>query len=269
MRLVKILLILILVVVTALYGVTTFSEQYSGKTVAPVISCSSDVLEISVADEESVLLSGITATDKQDGALTGKIQISGISKMLSDNKAKVTYLVFDSDHNMASFTRYIRYKDYTSPRFSIEEPLIYYKSESIALLDRISVEDCIDGDITDSVRVSSLSATSDAETYQVTVQVTNSMGDTARLELPVIQLEGFSIRPEVKLTSYLVYLSTGASFDAESYLVYVGTPDGRGDKDDVQITGSVDTSTPGTYMVRYTYPYGTTSGTSILTVVVE
>lgn len=269
MRLLKILLVVILVIVTALYGVTAFSEQFSGKTVPPSITCSADVLEISVKDDESALLSGMTASDKQDGDLTGKIQISGVSKMLSDNKAKVSYVVFDSDHNLANCTRYVRYTDYESPRFSIEEPLIYYKSESIALLDRIRVEDCIDGDITNSVRVSSLTATSEAETYQVTVQVTNSMGDTVSQVLPVIQLEGISIRPEVKLSAYLVYLDQGSAFNASDYLVYVSTPDGHGDKSDVQITGSVDTFTPGTYTVRYTYPYGTTSGTSILTVVVE
>ena len=46
-------------------------------------------------------------------------------------------------------------------------------------------------------------------------------------------------------------------------------PDGMGKKTDVQITGSVDTGTPGTYTVRYTYPYNGTSGSSVLTVVVE
>lgn len=269
MRLMKILLIVMLIVVTALYGWTTITETMSGKDVAPVISCSSDVLEISVADDESVLLTGITAKDQQDGDLTGKIQISGISKLLSDHTAKVSYVVFDRDHNLTTFTRKIRYTDYVSPHFSVQEPLIYYRSEAVGLLDRIRVDDCIDGEITDSVRVSGLNATSEAEVYTVDLQVTNSMGDTARLTLPVIQLEGIAIRPEVKLSSYLVYLSQGSPFNANNYLVYVDTPDGVGDKDEVRISGKVDTSTPGTYMVHYTYPFGTTAGTSVLTVVVE
>lgn len=269
MRTVKILLIFTLAVVSVLYGLTVFTEKTSGKNIPPTISCDSDTLEISVYDSEQVLYTGVTASDKQDGDLTGAIRISGVSKLFNADTAKVTYLVFDSDHNMASLTRKIRYTDYRAPRFSVNEPLIYYKSESIALLDRISVTDVIDGDITDSVRVSSMSATSDAETYTVTLQVTNSMGDTARLTLPVIQLDGVSIRPEVKLTTYLIYLSQGSSFEARSYLSNVETPDGRGDNASVQISGSVDTNTPGTYMVRYTYPYNGTSGSSILTVVVE
>lgn len=268
MRIVKVLLIIALVAVTALYGWTAVSENLGGEDVAPVISCPDEVLEVSVKDDRSALFAGMTARDQQDGDLTGKILFSGMSKLLSDNKAKVDFVVFDSDHNLAKATRQIRYTDYTSPRFSITEPLIYYRNEAVGLLDRIRVEDCIDGDITESVRVSSLSATSDAEVYTVNLQVTNSMGDTVRLTLPVIQLEGIAIRPEVKLSDYLVYVNQGSAFNARSYLVYVSTPDGIGDKDEVQITGTVDTSKPGTYMVHYTYPFGTTSGTSVLTVVV-
>lgn len=269
MRFVKILLIFLLVIVSTLYAMTTLSNAVTGKDSAPTISCSSDHLELSVTDSENVLLTGITAADGQDGNLTSKVRISGISKFIKDHTAKVTYVVFDSDHNMAQLTRYITYTDYESPRFAITEPLIYYQSESIALLDRLEVIDCIDGDITDSVRVSTLSSTSDPETYSITVQVTNSMGDTTQLVLPVIQMTGIAIRPEVHLTDYLIYLSQGSSFNAKSYLSYVETPDGRGDKDDVRIVGTVDTATPGTYTVRYTYPYESTSGSAILTVVVE
>ena len=38
---------------------------------------------------------------------------------------------------------------------------------------------------------------------------------------------------------------------------------------DVEIDGTVDTDTPGTYMVRYTYPDTAGYGVAILTVVVE
>lgn len=269
MRYVKILLILTLVIVTALYTMTTVSNQLSSKSSAPVIRCSSETLEISVTDDESVLLSGITASDDQDGDLTAKVRISGISKLIEDHTAKITYVVFDSDHNMASYTRYIRYTDYRSPRFSITEPLIYYQSESMTLLDRICVTDVIDGDITDSVRVSTLIATADPEIYSVALQVTNSMGDTVRLELPVIQITGFALRPEVYLSEYLVYLPQGSSFSADEYLLYVTTPEGTGSRDNVRISGTVDTSTPGTYFVQYTYPYESTAGSSVLAVVVE
>lgn len=269
MRTVKILLIVVLAAVLALYAWTAVSQQMSGGQEGPVITCPEEVLEISVKDDESALFAGMTARDAQDGDLTGKILFSGMSKLLSDHKAKVDFVVFDSDGNLDKATRQIRYADYTAPRFSIREPLIYHRGEAIALLDRIRVEDCIDGDITGMVRVSALTATSEPEISTVELQVTNSMGDTVRQTLPVVQMESYAVRPEVKLTEYLVYLKKGASFNAKSYLGYVSTPEGVGDKSDVEITGTVDTSTPGTYLVRYTYPYETAPGTSVLTVVVE
>ncbi len=269
MKILKITLIAVLILVTGLYGYTTVSQSLSGKGQGPVIESQQELLEVSIHDTQSVLLTGITAWDEQDGDLTGDVMISGISKFITPGTARVSYLVFDSDRNVGTLNRNIRYTDYTAPRMAVTAPLIYYRNESIALLDRISATDVIDGDVTELLRVSPLTATSEPEVYTVDVQVTNSMGDTARLTLPVIQLEGIAIRPEVRLTQYLTYIAAGSSFSARSYLQSVVTPGGSGLKEDVQITGEVDVNTPGTYLVYYTYPYGTTSGTSILTVVVE
>ena len=269
MRTIKMILIVVLVLVTAAFCLTNFSQSLTGANVGPTISCGSDVLDISVSDPESALLTGITAQDRQDGDLTARIQIQGVSKMLSGNTAKVTYLVFDSDGNMASLTRRVRYTDYEAPRFEVKQQLRYASNESIELLDRLQVTDAIDGDITNNIRVSSLSGTSDPEIYTVSLQVTNSMGDTSRVTLPVILESGTAVRPEVKLGAYLVYLQAGSSFSAQNYLLGVETTEGSGNTADVDISGQVDTSTPGTYMVYYRYYHNTTVGTSVLTVVVE
>ena len=49
----------------------------------------------------------------------------------------------------------------------------------------------------------------------------------------------------------------------------VETPDGNGNTDRIQISGSVDTKVPGTYYIRYEYIHDTQVGTTILTVVVQ
>lgn len=274
MRLIKVLLIFTLVVVTALYGLTAFTQSISGKNDAPTISCSGDTLELSVKDDASALLAGVTAEDKQDGDLTSEILVSGVSKFLDIGTSTVTYLAFDSDHNVGSLTRTIRYTDYESPRFTITEPLIYKSNEEIQLLDRISIVDCIDGDITANVRVSSMESTTTDEVYTSMVQVTNSMGDSAEVTLPIVWQNNNADRPQVVLTDYLVYLSQDSSFNASSYLSYVNTTEGRGNRSDVRIEGTVDTATPGTYHVYYTYSYDVTetyslNGIAVLTVVVE
>ncbi len=269
MRLLKLSLIIALVLVTALFAYTQLDLRLSGRTVGPQITCPTEILEISVHDPEAVLYSGITATDKQDGDLTDRVQILSISKLISDDVAKVTYLVFDNDGNMKTLTRQIRYRDYRLPRFVIKEPLVYTKNEPVALLDRLAVSDVIDGDISNAIRVSALAATTDSEIYTASLQVTNSMGDTTRVTVPVLLLETTAARPVVHLKDQLVYLESGSSFRALDYLQEVVCPIGQADLNLVQISGEVDTQTPGTYMVYYRYPFNGSTGIAVLTVVVQ
>lgn len=269
MKTIRILLAALLAIVSVLYGITFFSNRLGEKNTPPSLSCSSTTLEVSVNDGEEVLLSGLSASDDQDGDLTSSIRIAGVSKFIREDTAKITYVVFDQGGNVATLSRYLHYTDYESPRFSITAPLNYKRNSSINLLERLKANDAIDGDITDAIRVSSMTATSDPETYTVEVQVTNSMGDTSRLTIPVIQTDGFGERPEIVLRNYLIYMDKGSYFDARSYLLQVSLPKGTGDLQDVTVSGAVDTSTPGTYMVRYSYSHEGTSGYSILTVVVE
>jgi hypothetical protein len=269
MRYIKLILIALLVIVSTLFVLTTLDRHFSGSRVPPTISCDGEQIAVSVSDPEEVYLTGVTASDAQDGDLTHRIRIQGISKLITDNTAKITYIVFDSHGNSATCSRMIRYTDYSKPHFSVDTPLIYTEKETIQLLDRIRATDSVDGDITRDIRVSALAGTSDPDVYTVTVQVTNSLGDTSRLELPIVVHTGLIVRPDVILSDYLVYLPQGTVFRAESYLVGVETPIGPGDLKNVLITGNVDTSEPGTYYVYYRYPYSVTSGLSVLTVVVQ
>ena len=268
MKYVKILLVLLLAATAGLYSFQSVSEGLRGENTPPVIECSADPLEVSVRDPESALFAGLTASDKQDGDLTDHIYLTGLSKMVGGT-VKATYYVFDSDNNMASRTRQIRYTDYQSPRIEIVQPLIYSTTDSITLLDRLQVIDTIDGDITKSIRVSSLTMTEISGVYSVTLQVTNSMGDTVRVEVPVIQVERGASQSIIQLSKQLVYLSQGSSFNPRTYLLTVDTPNGPGTPGSVQIHNPVDMSTPGTYQVRYDYHDEETNGLAYLTVVVE
>ena len=268
MRYMKLILIVLFAVVSLLFGVATVKDAVSGDTVGPTIRCDRDLIEVSVSDEDAALLEGVTASDAQDGDLTGKIRIQGVSKLITDDTAKVSYIVFDSHGNFATVSRTLRYTDYSRPHFRVNTPLVYSENEMLNILDRVSAQDVLDGDLTSSVRISPLTATSDPDIQSVALQVTNSMGDTMRLELPVIIHSGMVVRPDVKLSEYLIYLHEGDSFQAEKYLVRVETPEGMGDLSNIHIAGKVDTETPGTYYVYYRYPYGVSTGVAVLTVVV-
>lgn len=269
MRILKTTLIILLAAVSILFGYQKTNETMSGRKEPPKITCQSDAIQVSVKDDVSALLEGVSASDAQDGNLTSQIRIQGISKLISDSTAKITYIVFDSHGNMAQYTRRLTYTDYVKPYFSIDQPLIYSEREEIALLDRITAHDSLDEDLTQSVRVSGQTATSDPAVRMVDLQATNSLGDTVRLRVPIVIHTGVGNRPEIHLTDYLVYLKQGEGFGSRNYLRQVDTPEGVGEKTDVKITGTVDTGTPGTYYVYYRYSYGVTTAISVLTVVVE
>ena len=269
MRITRIILVVVFLAVAVVFTLQDLTGQNDAAHVPPVLSCDSETLDISVKADDSALLAGITATDAQDGDLTDRVLVSGVSRLIDDSTAKVSYVVFDSDDNMATLTRYVRYTDYRLPRFSLDEPLIYNAGEEIRLLDRLHAQDVIDGDITGAIRVTYTDTSSDPGTRSLNVQVTNSMGDTAWLTLPVIIRENLDEQISVSLYSYLVYLEQGSRFSPSGYLEGASLNGATISRDNVTISGEVDTAVPGTYNVEYTCVYGSRSGTAILTVVVE
>lgn len=269
MRALKHVLIIVLVVLTAGYIITAIYQGSSERREPPVISCPSEILEVSASDDESALLSGMTASDPQDGDLTDQIIVGGISKLISKDTAKVTFMVFDSDDNMGMCIRYIRYTDYQRPQFAITAPLSYSSTEQVSLLDRLTATDVVDGDISSRIRVSTLASTDNSEVYDISIQVTNSMGDTAWLELPVLVQETNPLRPVIELSEYLIYLEVGSEFDPADHLDRLTVAQTAEDVSKVSVSSNVDTAEEGTYRVMYTYSANGSTGTAILTVVVQ
>ena len=269
MRALKHTILILLAVLSAAYIATRVYQGASTRHDPPVISCPSGVLEVSAADDESVLLTGVTASDPQDGDLTDRIIVGGISKLISKDTAKVTLMVFDSDDNMGKLVRYIRYTDYHRPKFGITKPLVFSSTSEVSLLDRLSAEDVVDGDISTRIRVSTLAPTENSDIFDITIQVTNSMGDTAWLQLPVLVQETDPLRPIIDLNSYLIYQDVDSSFDAMSYVAGLTVAGEAVDPAKVSVSSNVDTAVAGTYRVMYTYSAGSATGTAILTVVVQ
>ncbi len=266
MRRLKTLLIIALAVTAAAFCAGQIYIRLIADNTPPVIKCESDTVTVHVKNNTDELLSGVTASDDRDGDLTDGIIVSSISNLISNDTAKVTYIVFDSSNNMASCTRTVRYSDYSRPSFRLEAPLEYTIGDPISLTGRLFADDVVDGDISNAIRVSALDISSTIEgTYYISVQVVNSMGDTAKLTLPVILRSAASSAPEIALSSYLVYLESGSAFNAADYISSVS----GGSAAEVGISGSVDTAQPGTYHVSYSCSNSGGTGTAILTVVVE
>ncbi len=268
MRLIKSLLIALFAVVLAIYVYSEYRISSSGVKEGPSITVEEGVLEVSVNDPESVLLSGVTAYDELDGSLTDEILVSGVSKLLSDNTAKVTYLVFDSHDNLATATRSIKYTDYRRPEISINKPLIFPSKDVTGIISYFNANDVIDGDISDDVRISSLVPSSEPSLYYISVQVMNSMGDSAKVKLPVI-IATDSSAPVITLSSYLEYVETGSEFDPMAYLSSVNYKGNELSHDSVVMKGELDVNTPGTYHLFFECTAENHTGRTALTVSVR
>ncbi len=259
-------ILICLVLVTAAFAAGQVYSRVVTDTVPPVITLDSDSITVSVEDGRDALLRGVTASDAKDGDLTGQIIVSGVSKLISNNTAKVSYMVFDKAGNMASATRYVVYSDYHRPRFMLITPLVYSLGETVSITGRLQAQDAVDGDITSSIRVLSSDIISSTEgVYNLTLQVINSLGDTAQVTLPVTIRAEADGDSAVKLRRYLVYVGLGDNFEPRNYIESVSA----GSVSDVRIDSNVDTQSAGCYLVTYTVTSGGRSSSALMTVVVE
>lgn len=253
---------------------------WSDDTRPPVISMTSDTLDVSVSATDAEILAGVTAMDARDGDVTEHILVQGVTN-LSGNTVTVTYAAFDSAGNVSKANRTLRYTDYKPPRIELNGALVFNANTSMDVLGRVGATDAIDGNIGRMVKaelVSNTGSLSYPGVHQVEFRVTNSLGDTSYLKLPVDVLPLGEYNAEVVLKDYLVYLPQGSSFNARSYLkgLTVGIYDELEDNlsmMDVRIESNVDTDVPGVYSVCYTVSYspGVTqyTGYTRLNVVVE
>ena len=142
--------ILIAIVCLVFAGYMLFAHILVPDT-RPEISASSDVINISVHDDRSRLMEGISAYDAEDGDLTDSIILESVSKFIRRGECNVTYAVVDSDNNVTKLTRKAVYSDYEKPRLSLSSPLMFDRGYAYNVLDPLGAEDCFDGDISDTV----------------------------------------------------------------------------------------------------------------------
>lgn len=253
------LLLLIGLSAALFFGYRTMAQLNSDNQ-APKISFTQESIQVSVLDPKSALLQGVTAADDKDGDVTSSVVVERIRLTDPNGAITVHYAAFDQSGNVSKAERSAQYTDYESPRFSLEEPLLFVQNSNFDILDIIGATDTLDGNIRHRVRATSLDDSSVASlgSHEVEFRVTNSLGETVKLVVPVEVYSAGTYTMDVSLTNYLIYLDSGSSFNAGSYLSSVtrnretvslrnGTPENYA----VKISGTVDTQTPGVYTVDY------------------
>ena len=288
--------IILFIISVVIFGIYWYREKILKDQTGPVFNYESYTFTVSVKDDDSALLQGITATDKKDGDVTDSIIVEEVSPFTGTGHRIVNYAAFDSDHHVTHTKRELIYSDYTAPRFTMSKPLSF-PMNSTNLLEGIKAIDCIDGDITRSIRMMSEDDIDVAHVgnYSARLKVSNSAGGNSYLPV-TIEIYDSTVKyrmPQIKLSENIVYVSSGDDFDEEEYLETIiidnteyeyvsengtyGNPylasdaDKTIDSDHIEIDSSVETDVTGCYEVLYSVEdtvNGTGTGTARLYVVV-
>ena len=229
-------------------------------TQPPVIHFAQGQLEVSVGDPQSALLQGVTAQDQVDGDVTASVVVAQVRLLQSDGTIQVTYAAFDHTGNATRAVRTARYTDYKSPRFQLGRSMTFAANTAFDLFREVKAQDQVDGDISHRVRITSLDEQSvTALGGQLgQLRVSNSLGETVELEIPVEVYPAGTYGATLLLTDYLVYVPAGRQLSAESYLdsfvatgqtlsLAGGLPEGFS----LEMKSDVKPEVPGVYTVEY------------------
>lgn len=221
MKRLRTLSIIMFIASLILFGVNYYKESiYEDKT-GPVFQIDDNLVQVSVNDDEKALLKGLTAIDATDGDVTNSVIVESISPFTGTGHRIVKYAAFDSDNHVTHIKRELAYTDYRASQFHLSKPLTF-PMNATNLLDGISVDDCLDGDLTKNVKLMSEEEIDTAHVgeYNARLKVTNSAGGVSYLPV-TIEIYDASVQyrlPQLKLKENVVYVGKGEDFNEEEYL---------------------------------------------------
>lgn len=271
MRYLRLGTILALIVMLILTG-WTVSQELRKDTTPPVFSDPLEEIHISISDDPSAMLAQLSATDDRDGDLTDHIRIERISRFGDHNQVDVSFVVFDNARNMSRHYRTVYYDDYTPPRFSLAEPLVYNEGATVGVMDRLKLYDVLEGDISYKVKLEDANVNdSQSGMYEVTLRAVTDHGVDVAVRVPLNVLKYDALAPKITLSDYLVYVKKGADFEPSQYITDVRDCNGFPiDFKLVFVYSQVDTTKAGGGQVRYETTDGLgRKGYTYLTVIVE
>lgn len=256
-NLVSLAILLVCVIVFSLF--VAVSNRRADHT-PPVITFSDEVPVFSARDPQEVYLQGVTARDDRDGDVTASLVVAGLKLTDADGSIRITYAAFDAAGNVTQAVREAKFSDYESPKFTLDQSLTFAYNTGFDLFRIVNANDALDGDISHRVRITSLEvdSISSVGTHMVELRVSNSLGETVRLVVPVEVYAAGTYGANLTLTDYLIYLPAGQTLDPAAYLdayskgsatvsLQAGIPEGY----TLEIKNNVQPDVPGVYTVEY------------------
>lgn len=237
---------IIFLVIVALYGGFLLYDTHKPQTgSSPVIKVPKGTLVLDTGMDQTTtnqaILKGVKATDKEDGNITKKVFVQGMS----------TLGVFDKDDNYTKTKRKIKYKNYSAPQLYLNKALVYSKVNSKAqFADYMNAYSCVDGDLSSQVKV--IREYEQDKNHYVTFAVTDSTGTQSSITLKAYQTSR-NQTVNINLDTYLMRVKVGTEVNAKRHIdsVTMDDMDYSNLKNQVDINTDYDKNKPGTYEFIY------------------
>ena len=234
---------------TAIAVTRTVVVQDTG---APVITLLGDA-SITLEAGDDFTDAGATATDAVDGnqTLTANIVVTGSVNTNAVGTYILTYNVSDESGNAAiAVIRTIEVVDTGAPVLTLLGDAAMTLEVGDIFTDLgATAADTVDGDLSDSVVVTGVADTSAVGTYTLTYNVSDDSGNAATAVTRVVAVQDTGIPVINLLGDASMTLEVGDTF-TDAGAIAIDAVDG-GLSDDIVVTGLVDTSVIGSYMLSY------------------
>ena len=226
----------------------------------PEITIPQETVTYVAGTDTSALLNGVSATDSRDGDVTDTVTIESVIPNSSGTEASVTYVAKDSKNNVTKETRKVQYT--TDPNAAAQAADAEGDAQNT---------DAADGDDQAVDPAADQSADASAAENQGAETQTDVDDGQAQNEAAIAALPAES--PRFYLTQYSVEVERGAELDRLSYVQEITDDEDSRESlyRSIQISGDVDTNTPGEYTLGYFVvdSDGNTSNTAQLRVTVR
>lgn len=278
MRKIKILSLALFAMSVAIFAGFMIYENVTKDVTPPVLSCESDVLEVSVKTPEEELLADVKVIDENDGDVSDQLVIEKMSSFTEEGTRIITYAAVDEHFNVGRLERTLVYTDYEPPVFKLNKPLSFRADSSVDVLSCVSVNSSLDGSLDSLVKYSleDVVVTTEPGEYPISFRVMDSAGNQVYLNTVLEIYDRSYSELDVILKEYLVYVKKDSDFNAEEYFEgakesYTSASDEMLELESGQlnIRSEVNTEEEGTYCVDYFVEYNGRQGKSRLLVVVQ
>lgn len=100
---------ILLSVATLILGAISVTSVLAEDRKAPEITVPAADMVYYELDDQSTLLVGVTATDNRDGDISANVRIYDVAVIDGNQRALVTYAVYDSSYNLGKATKVVSY----------------------------------------------------------------------------------------------------------------------------------------------------------------